>query len=430
MISCTASTYQGDYGDINHKADFLLHVRLESMELPKTTQARRSRMIVVVDTSGSMKEEMNALKISLLALQQQMHKFPHTDLYVYTFNTTVEEFCTPTVARDTKTFEARVQSLSAGGCTNLDEAVRTPFTLISKEDNVLTQIVFLTDGHPDYVDNLLSQQQSQQPQRRCMKTASEFSAFMLQNRTFYTQVTCIGLGDHYNLQIVEAIGRLVHINRDNALESISYLWGTLLQEAASTRFVECQILAPPELVPIVGEPQRIGIMPTGRVYHVIYRGATQKHVDQAQGKVQVCYVDIDARKMESIRAHLTYQARDVPDQAKQLYHSRMLGDLLGELQQSQFSSALVAHANRVLKIWEADPLTRDTCALHLKQALQKAGQGSSSVLETASTSADLSRQYACTPSSSSSGITPAAQTTGLTTRTAALRISSSSSSSM
>lgn len=135
------------YKEKNKAGFFLL---LAAPEIPATDEINPKDVVLVLDTSGSMKSG-NKIEQAKSALEYCIRSLNGEDRFaIVTFSDTVEPLMKSLVQADKDQIETvwkRIKSIDANGGTNIEGALEKAFEFVSEKERP-AYILFLTDGLP------------------------------------------------------------------------------------------------------------------------------------------------------------------------------------------------------------------------------------------------------------------------------------------
>ena len=210
-MKCTVNR---EYLQTNAKAVVYLAVDITPPEVVtiNESQQRPLNVCLAIDRSGSMRDEekLSNAKIATLQLVQSLRPTDYLSIVSFSGKKRVEVISQP--AGNFEIFEQTVQSMKAGGSTNLSDALSASFEEILKQQQFfskapINRIILLTDGQPTHG----------------YKTMEEFMPLCEEIRKKGISVTTLGLGSDYNEELLTTIasttgGLPIHVTDPHSLQ--------------------------------------------------------------------------------------------------------------------------------------------------------------------------------------------------------------------
>lgn len=225
MNKAIANLYRGDIRDYK-KTDtnhlLTLNVRCDKVD----TVGKRKSLILIVDVSSSMREDMNILKRCVEGIASIMKDLPEEKK----FNMNVIVF-----GRDARhIFDgtdydemARVfNNVTINGLTNLHDALRLAFEYCLSHKDMYHWLLLLSDGEPT-TGNIQD--------RKSMKK------FVDLNKPPNSHIIAIGLREDIDLKLLHNIGVFVYIH---TVENINHVLSMVVTEITESYGVSCKIKTP------------------------------------------------------------------------------------------------------------------------------------------------------------------------------------------
>lgn len=310
----------------------------------KSPVIRRS-LIIGIDVSTSMYQEMRSVQATLRTVYDYVTRFPGCELTCIAYNERAWIVWDPSDVQNNskERFDERISQLTAGGMTDIEAALNLLFRV--KVPEVVTNIILLTDGEPT----------------RGASTPEEFQHLVQRHTDFFTTITAIGYGPLYRYEILQAIGRFVHMPNP---QCIAETMGSILGELLTTQFVGVRFDCPSSLpIPRVGHLSCPFFLPFDTCYSWLWANIDDASANEILAKGMFSYVDASTNSVYqgSIRVEKLLCAPGLDDEMKRLVYADQFGAIMHELATTRHASETMRKARMLHLQWKQE--TRDAALL-------------------------------------------------------------------
>eukprot|EP00300_Choanocystis_sp_HF-7_P039676 c5989_g1_i1.p1 GENE.c5989_g1_i1~~c5989_g1_i1.p1 ORF type:complete len:576 (+),score=48.46 c5989_g1_i1:2-1729(+) len=351
-LAASCQVFNGLYGAAEHESGRLLAVTVSAPEPSEAerlaTQYMSQEIILVADTSSSMRGSIAMLQCSLLAFRDLLLQHDPTRCVACAqgtcdtalerrlrerFRLTLIDFSNRAKvvyshADLNLDFTAAVRALSAGGGTNIPLALQTAFT--ARSHGTAGVIVFLTDGQSE----------------------EELAPGLLAGCPPRTRTIALGYGESFDAQALTLIGEYTHISSEALIPEV---FGALALEISETVVADGRLdfraadnsMRPYVPVAFLAGSAFVGSLHTGRQFTAAFLLLP----GEAPPIVSLTWTDVAGRP-QSLPATVVAEAGEtiaVPAPVRLAYFWLRAGQLVASLRQS-FSTALDA-VTAELAVW-------------------------------------------------------------------------------
>lgn len=369
-----AKSYSGNYGTDKDVGDI---VHLEIMLDDSSVGTKDKEIILLIDVSASMSDELKSVKSSLLAFRDSLlNKTPQEmesmtpeqrdvlfrnllNVRVITFSNVAKEVWSNEV---TETFENAIVNLKTEILTNMGDAIKLAFSKINP--NKYTWVIIMTDGNSN--------------EGPC-RTAGAFQR-LVTSKPLNAKIVTLGYGDNFDPEVLNKVGNFTYVQNS---EFIPMVLGNLAGEIVTTIGFNCTVdnleMLPSEIKDdtvidsksgkiLVGN-RILGTLSSKKVYNYVY--LMKNKLD----KLTVSYEDIVTGQHKRFDVDIEYTNQNIPVEIRKLYfkaETERLVYLLYKAIQSGKSSEVVPRIEKILDEWK-DPIC-ENCKEEILHLIQNASK--------------------------------------------------------